>query len=226
MMFQATPKITPTLAGFCRDLSGHARLMKLPVGHDPAHQRQDCFATVAALATRSGGELVTGWIVWEWPRVLFEFAHHAVWKRPDGGFVDPNPAPAGVKRVLFLEDAKATFDPQFRRRRPSRYAAISRDPDVAVFIETALGLHTYPDNRCPDGMPRARDGSDPDFERLNGRHLEALHRLLLKFQRPGDRCHCGSGQKLYRCCKVAPDRDAFISARSPRITETMAPGTG
>ncbi|HJO67441.1 MAG TPA: hypothetical protein QF469_19150 [Sphingomonas sanguinis] len=68
-----------------------------------------CFENVAKLVRTQGGKLITGWLFWEWPGVMIDAEHHAIWERPDGLWEDVTPKADGETRILFVRDDKATY---------------------------------------------------------------------------------------------------------------------
>ena len=54
-------------------------------------QLLECYDTVENYVATHGGERILGWCFFDWPRVLLMAELHAVWKRPDGSFLDIAP---------------------------------------------------------------------------------------------------------------------------------------
>ena len=52
---------------------------------------------------------IYGWSVWEWPKVFIEAKFHAVWKQPDGSFLDIAPKSLPIPRVLFIPDPRRVY---------------------------------------------------------------------------------------------------------------------
>jgi hypothetical protein len=94
-----------------------------------------CFDNAAAAAAAGGGEVVHGWIIWRWPGRWFEAEHHAVWRTPDGSLRDVTPMLYGQRRILFLPDEGAVFDPA--NYRPNRLAAESGNVTAAEYVTLA-----------------------------------------------------------------------------------------
>lgn len=167
---------------------------------------------------RGGGSVETGWSLWEWPGVLAEAIHHAVWRTPDGALIDVTPTRGHFKRVLFSPDPVATFDRTLARRRPNRMQALSQEPAVSELVAAANSFFQYLGDLDQGRIEAARRGTDPAFDALAAAHLTALHRVYEAKLRPTDRCICGSGRKFFRCCRALPPAEAFASeARRRRI---------
>ncbi len=104
-----------------------------------------CFDNAAEAAERGGGAVAYGWIIWRWPGRYLEAEHHAVWCRPDGTWEDVTPMLYGQRRILFLSDPEAVFDPP--RYRPNRLMAepgnAAAEAYIALSIERAAILNAY-----------------------------------------------------------------------------------
>jgi hypothetical protein len=70
-----------------------------------------CFDNAAAAVAAGGGAVAHGWAIWRWPGRYFEAEHHGIWRRPDGTLIDVTPMLYGQRRILFLSDPEAVFDP-------------------------------------------------------------------------------------------------------------------
>lgn len=68
----------------------------------------DCFADVERQVAEHGGELVVGWLIWEWSAILVEAEFHAVWKSPAGEFIDVSNKPDNETMVMFVQDKTRT----------------------------------------------------------------------------------------------------------------------
>ena len=70
-----------------------------------------CFENVAQKVREKGGSIAYGWAIWHLPGLYFEAEHHAVWRNKFGNLVDVSPQLGGRKRLLFLPDQNAIYDP-------------------------------------------------------------------------------------------------------------------
>lgn len=170
--------------------------------------------------------MVTGWSLWEWPGVLAEAIHHAVWQSPDGTLIDVTPTRGHYKRVLFSSDSAATFDRTLSHRRPNRMRELSNDPAVMALVAAANGLFQYLGELSQGQIEAARSGKDSTFDALSGTHLSALHQVYNARLRPTDRCICGSGRKFFRCCRVLPSAEKFVGDAQRRRIWVMPQATG
>ena len=51
----------------------------------------ECFPNVERKVLSSGGKMLCGWQIWEWPNVMIEAEFHAIWQSPEGDWVDITP---------------------------------------------------------------------------------------------------------------------------------------
>ena len=106
-----TPKhISKRVRAVCSSILPQARPIVLPCRPEPYAEAGACHANVAEKVRREGGSVQHGWIVYEIPpwEICAEF--HAVWRSDAGCLVDVTPALHGGSRVLFLPDARRTYE--------------------------------------------------------------------------------------------------------------------
>ena len=101
--------IKPYLLRFCRSVVPDAAPMYVQCRPLPGAPANDCFPIVERQVASTGGESVFGWAVWEWPKVFIEAEFHAVWKQPDGSFLDIAPKALPIPRVLFIPDPRRFY---------------------------------------------------------------------------------------------------------------------
>lgn len=65
-------------------------------------QPNECFPVVNAHVNAFGGETIIGWCIWEHPNVFVEAEFHAVWKSPEGEYIDLTPKNETASKILFL----------------------------------------------------------------------------------------------------------------------------
>lgn len=170
-MVDTLPSIlTPRLKGFCTGISnGRPRFVRSkPFAGAIPHQ---CFNNVAKKIDRSGGTIVYGWAIWHFRGAYFEAEHHGVWKRRTGELRDVSPQLNGYRKILFLPDIDAVFDPA--NVRPNQIASDGDDPratDVArIFSERVAVLQACRDRGS--AMPDARAQSKADELAARGQAL-------------------------------------------------------
>jgi hypothetical protein len=137
-------KITPELLSFCRSISAdRPRYIRTKPAADA--QPSSCFDNVAAKIGRAGGDIVHGWAIWHVPRAYFEAEHHGVWRNRRGEMVDISPQPGDPRKILFLPDPSAIYNPTSIRM--NLIEADGDDPTANEFVELAQRryklLHVY-----------------------------------------------------------------------------------
>lgn len=70
----------------------------------------ECIEATAKHVSEFGGSSVFGWQVWEWPGILIEGEFHAVWRSPDGEFLDVSKKDDNENLVLFIPDPRLTYN--------------------------------------------------------------------------------------------------------------------
>jgi hypothetical protein len=94
-----------------------------------------CFDNAAAQVARAGGSIAYGWAIWRWPGRYFEAEHHGIWRSPEGRLLDVTPMLYGQRRILFLSDPQAVFDPELFR--PNLLGAETGNAAAAEYVELA-----------------------------------------------------------------------------------------
>lgn len=70
-----------------------------------------CFQNVERRVEERGGSSAFGWAIWHLPGLYFEAEHHAVWRNKLGNLIDVSPQLGDRRRLLFLPDESAVYDP-------------------------------------------------------------------------------------------------------------------
>ncbi len=103
--------ITPFIAKCAKQISNHDPVYLDLVSY-PAMVPSMCFENVDRLVKQHGGKAIMGWLFWEWPGVMVDAEHHAVWQKPDETWEDVTPKADGETRILFVRDDRATYQNQ------------------------------------------------------------------------------------------------------------------
>lgn len=82
-----------------------------PVGPDQARDDVILLRQCRTEVREKGGSIAYGWAIWHLPGLYFEAEHHAVWRNKLGNLIDVSPQMGGRKRLLFLSDESAVYDP-------------------------------------------------------------------------------------------------------------------
>jgi hypothetical protein len=207
---QTTPaEITEVIREICTKVSSHEPVF-VPVRPGEGCEKRDCHRNVPQVIESHGGDMVTGWIVWETPGFGLEFEFHAIWQSPDGDWCDVTPQADGETQILFLPDPEKQFDFTGETLHYNRCFPLSDDPDVVQlvayqqqFVErqmrvsTEIRLGKKPPSAYADLFRAMLTETIPD-------HLPAPLDDLLSRQSPrtgrNDPCYCGSGKKFKKCC--------------------------
>lgn len=102
--------ITPALLQFCASIASTIPgfIPSVPIRRAVT---SFCFENVAQKVRVNGGSIAYGWAIWHLPDLYFEAEHHAVWRNKFGNLIDVSPQMGGPKRLLFLLDESAIYDP-------------------------------------------------------------------------------------------------------------------
>ena len=107
--------LTPQLRTFCRTISASDPVFISSVPFQSSSS-SFCFDNVAEKVRRIGGSIAYGWAIWNLQSFYFEAEHHAVWRNKLGNLIDVTPQMGNRRRMLFLPDDAATFDPNQPRQ--------------------------------------------------------------------------------------------------------------
>ena len=196
------PTVTPRriddiVASFCRALKPGVVPVYLNVDPSSQDEIDECFFNVQRRVDQYGGQIAYGWSVSTWEGVFIEAVHHGVWQQPDGSLTDVTPAIDKETCRLFLRDDDMTFDFESRRRRDNVRRPLVSDPLVAAFLSGAATIYEFMEKHSVGGtITIDREVLRPLAERQHGIQ-RAMYR---KYLRINDRCPCGSGAKVKKCC--------------------------
>jgi len=131
-MPNTVPKsVTEELRAFCRSIaSGTPVFVRCRPDADAVPS--ECFDNVARKVGRAGGSMLPGWAIWTISGAYHEAEHHGVWRRRSGELIDVSPQPNLPKRILFLPDPTAVYNPLAHR--DNVLVAASDDPAAVEFV--------------------------------------------------------------------------------------------
>lgn len=107
--------LTPALLQFCAFIS-RGEPVFIPSVPVRRAATSFCFENVARRVEEKGGLIAYGWAIWHMPGLYFEAEHHAVWRNKLDNLIDVSPQMGGRKRLLFLPDDGAVYDPLATRQ--------------------------------------------------------------------------------------------------------------
>lgn len=91
----------------------------------------ECFSLVEEQIAGNGGSMVVGWAIWEHTGLFIEAEFHAVWKSPEGKFVDLSARPLLLSHVVFLPDPSRRYE---GRQVDNIRKPLVRDNDLVRFL--------------------------------------------------------------------------------------------
>ena len=198
--FTTAPQaVSAPIVSLCGEINPDQTPVWVPVRPDPVAIVNECFNNVLAKVARDGGAIVYGWLIWEWPRVLIDAEHHAVWQQHDS-LIDITPHVNGEPKVLFLPDPGRIYDYEGKQR--------------IINVKRSLGVFASADRwiAANDTLQRTMEAhSVGDEIRISRERLTALWKTARNAQgavlvdlasntKVNDRCFCNSGKKYKKCC--------------------------
>lgn len=201
-----TPKsITSEIRALCQRIAG-ADTSPVFIKITPTSdcKPNDCFHNVLRRVKRDGGRIVYGWSIWEWPRILIEAEHHAIYEPEEGGDwldITPHAASNDVTHRLFLPDGSATYNFEHEGdRRDNVRQALTDDPLIERLFSTA-SEYARTLNAVPGvGMVTVNERTSYRLAALEEENARISYQLGMKYTPQNARCFCGSGEKFKRCC--------------------------
>ena len=198
-----TPKtLTPAVLGLCRTLRPNSKPVFLPITPEPSCEPLSCFENVRQKVERDGGKLVLGWSIWEWPKVLVEAEHHAVYQYESGEYRDITPAAPDAAETtrLFLRDDTATYDfdyPGFRRDNIRH--ALSNRQDVRQFIKIEKAIAELLNSVHGVGRIELTGAKAMQMNALLKEKMRVSQSIVMATIGRNDPCPCGSGRRFKHC---------------------------
>ncbi|WFU79396.1 SEC-C metal-binding domain-containing protein [Bradyrhizobium sp. CIAT3101] len=198
--FTTAPKVvSPAITALCREVSPQHQPLLVPVRPEPSATIGECFNNVNQKIGRDGGTIAYGWLIWEWPRVIVEAEHHAVWDT-GGALIDITPHVHNESDVLFLPDPRRAYDYKSQKRLLNVKRSLGEFKSVDAWIAANDTLQQMME-QCSVGN-EIRMNRDL-FKRLSNDKLMAGAAVLVdlaantKVNAP---CFCSSGKKFKKCC--------------------------
>lgn len=207
-MHTTTPsEITRPIRGLIEQLNRGGQAVYLPVRPESDAIVNECFPNVEAKISRSGGRMLCGWQLWEWPHVMAEAEFHAVWVSPEGEMVEITPKPNGETCILFVPD---------ERRHYTGIAVDNvriplRDDQLIRHFIRASELRTVVITRRGERATQYGHVSVPVDEIEPILEIQGFtHQSIALGLRDHSPCFCGGGGKYKRC--HGRKFEAFLSA--------------
>lgn len=188
----APVELPQRIIDFCKKISSEHPIT-LEVTPEAFSRVGECFDNVANKVRASGGEVIHGWLIWDWPGVLTEAEFHAAWKSPDGVIAELTPTYDGEKQVVFLPDPSAVYQ---GRRVDSIRVSASENKIVGDFIKLCEANYQR--------FGQVRNGAQLEGQEahLYTSFAQAKEFILGAIRSGANRnalCACGSGERYKRC---------------------------
>jgi hypothetical protein len=192
----------PEVDRACRSIGLAGSPVFVPVVPAPDALANRCIHNVRRAAERGEGDVVVGWKILAWPRILVQFIGHAVLKSGER-LVCITPDSHGDEQILFVADPSLTFDASDpMARMPSQQAAVDPHPDVAAFISVHDQIRALKERFPPSSGSLLLTGADAvAFARLERSQVRLIREISLRTLRPNEPCVCDSGRRFRKCCQ-------------------------
>lgn len=185
-------RLQQRILDFCKAISPEQPVL-LNVTPTPFSKVSECFQNVATQVEEKGGEVVHGWLIWDWPAVFTEAEFHAVWKSPDGTLHDITPAFDGDQKVVFLRDNSREFRD---RRVDSIRVAASGNRIINDFIKLCEANHLRYGQVRNGATLEGREATL--YDNFN-KAKELMVQAITSGANRNAQCACGSGERYKRC---------------------------
>jgi len=189
---EITGDITAALDAFLRrDFDLHT-ISNIPY---PGNLAGNVFRNVEAQFDALGGEVLYGWSVRIWPRVLLVLQPYAVWLDENGDYCDITPHNHPGETTMFLPDVSVMHN-RAKGVQPigTQHLPLRKDYEVMELVRIANECSNYINAHGP-----LLGGTD--FELMKRVHAvtQALNRIHHDVE-PDDPCTCGAYSKAIYCC--------------------------
>lgn len=150
--------------------------------------KNECINNVKRYIDVYEGQVVTGWVIWQWANILIEAEAHAIWKSPKGQLLDISVHDNNETKILFLE-AKLNFNGYINL---SHRQALTKSKAVQEFIELC--------NRRDKITSRVPVGTKVSIPMDLCARIEYWLYIFNLPAKKNDLCPCKSGLRYNKCC--------------------------
>ena len=194
--------ITPGILRACREVVADQPPTFVTVEPEAGAHVNKCIGNALESTRLNGGEVVMGWKIYLWPRVLVQLIGHAVVRRSDV-LRCITPSRTSEDSVLFLADSTITFDESDPSARlGAKMVPLRDDPDVVRFIEVEQAVSRIKAQLPRTSGPVAVAGTGAlRLNALQKEQPELIRRITLQTKKPNEVCICDSGRKFRKCCR-------------------------
>lgn len=195
MHTRTPPQVTKHIERLIARVAPGRKAVHLRVQPDQQAIVNECFPNVERVIARSGGSMLCGWQIWEWPHVLVEAEFHAVWLSPAGEMIDVTPKQNAEGLVMFVPDPRLEYT---GAARDNVRLALRDDLLVHHFIRTAEEIFKVLNRGERAGMYGYVSVPAQEIQPLMG-FQALLGKSLSAGLRDHGPCQCQSGRKYKKC---------------------------
>jgi hypothetical protein len=150
----------------------------------------NCFSNVANKVKLHGGSVCYGWAILQQMHMI-EAEKHAIWKTPDGGYIDITPRPIPIKAIQFVIDDEFEYNGQLVGNVRINVTNNPVVDDWIIICEAIDELYVNYSTRIDDHRVSIDQQIAP--------YLQALESLVKEFEpfimaggNPDSLCFCGN----------------------------------
>jgi len=195
-------RVTASLISACDAKGLSATPALLSIEPTPGALPNKCIHNVQHAVASQGGEVVLGWKLLHWPKVLVQFIGHAV-IRQNGRLLCITPDSHGDTKVLFAADEFLTFDfSNPHARMPSSWHATDQHTDTLAFIKVQEDLRTLKLKAPPtSGLIKMYGPDATTLQQLEHQQRRLIRDIALRVLGSKDPCICDAGRSFGVCCQ-------------------------
>ena len=192
--------LTPDIVAACARLvpNGRAEFVNRRPSLDSVVNK--CTYNVRSFLQTQPGEMILGWEVCVWDKVMLDCIGHAV-VRQDNELLCISVSKYPGTRLLFLPDPSLSFDfDDSSARMPHKQVAISNRPEVRRLIEIEAAEYAIKIKYPVSSGVIAVAGEDAlSLQRISAEKNRLSLKIMLATNDHVSRCFCNSGKKFRKC---------------------------
>lgn len=204
--------LTPSIAGACDRLVPNGSPVFISRRTAVGTLINKCTFNVRKYLESNPGEMVLGWEITVWDKVMLDCIGHAVVCNA-GELFCISPSKYQDARILFLPDPRMAFDfDDPMARMPTKQIAISARPEVRRLIEVEEAEHAIKVRYPVTAGNILISGNDAaSLQKLAREKQKLMLSVLLATNDHVSKCICGSGKKFRKCHRSDIERALQLS---------------
>lgn len=184
---------------FCSRIVPHEEPFYVRIEPMPHAAGKECFENVQKKMSIEGGDIVYGWSIWLCPDFFIEAEFHAIWRGPDGIYLDTTPQEDGTQQVLFLPDKTRKYEGhQIDNIRQNISSNQLVDHFISIF-ECSFLIKNYKDRTFARMIHLAPE--ENNILAYLASHCDMIEHMLASGKSRNTLCPCGSNTKYKMCCE-------------------------